>query len=553
MALLGKRLFALILCGAVSLSATCPPVFAQQDKVATYKQELMQDIEGMRKQTQVMVDMIYSFGELGFQEYETSKYVTEMLEKAGFKVERGVAGIPTAWVATWGEGKPTIGFIADLDGIPVSSQKPGVAYKAPLIEGAPGHGEGHNAGQAVNVTAVLALQKLMMKHKIPGQLKVYPGVAEELLGSKNYLVRAGAFKGVDLVLGAHISSDLSTGYGRANNGLVSTVFHFKGRTAHSAGAPWRGRSALDAVELMDIGWNFRREHLPLRQRSHSVVLSGGDQPNVVPDRASVWYYFREGDYPSIKALHELGQKMAKAAAMMTDTEVSEELLSATWQTNFSKVIAETQQKNIEMVGLPRWSEADQTLAKAVQVEIDAPVKTGLPTEIKKLEPPKGDSEFTGGGSDDIGEISWNLPTVYLRFPGNIPGLPGHNWVNGISMATPISHKGATAGAKAQALTALDFLMKPALVKAAWDEFYASTKDTKWVSLVPEGTKPPIWLNRERQEKYRPEMRKYYYDPSKYATYLDQLGIKYPTVRVRAAEQPATPKPAAATDGGTGGR
>jgi aminobenzoyl-glutamate utilization protein B len=524
-----------LLAALACLSVAVPVGAATEAEIKSYKDELTTEVEGMRRQTQVMVDMIYSFGELGFQEYETSKYVTEMLEKAGFKVERGVAGIPTAWVATWGEGKPTIGFIADLDGIPVSSQKPGVAYKDPLIEGAPGHGEGHNAGQAVNVTAVLALQKLMMKYKIPGQLKVYPGVAEELLGTKNFLVRAGAFKGVDLVLGSHIGDTFRTGYGTGGSGLVSTQFTFVGKTAHSAAAPWRGRSALDAVELMDIGWNFRREHLPLRQRSHDVIVSGGDQPNVVPDRATVWYYFREMDYPSIVELHKTAQKIAKAAAMMTDTEVREQILSATWPSHFNKVLAEVEQKNIEAVGLPQWSEADQTLAKAVQVEIDAPVKTGLPTELKKLEPPRPISEATGGGSDDIAEISWNLPTVYLFYPGNIPGLPGHNWVNGISMATPIAHKGATAAAKVQAMTALDFLVQPKLVQAAWDYYREQTKDTKWVSLVPEGTQPAIWLNRERMEKYRPEMRKYYYDPSKYATYLDQLGIKYPTVRKQTAQ------------------
>ncbi len=527
---LRKGLLVLMLCATAGL-----PAYAQTDKTGAYKAELLKDIEGMSKLTQVMVDTMYSFGELGFQEFETSKYLTEMLEKEGFKVERGIAGIPTAWVATWGKGKPVVGFIADLDGIPVSSQKPGVAYRDFLVEGAPGHGEGHNAGQAVNVTAALALKKLMQKNNIEGQLRIYPGVAEELLGSKNYLVRAGVFKGVDIVLGAHISSDLSTAYGAGSSGLVSTEFQFVGKTAHSAASPWMGRSALDAAQLMDIGWNFRREHLRLQHRSHSVITDGGDQPNVVPNHATVWYYFREMDYTRIKELHALGAKMAKAAAMMTDTEVTERILSATWPSHFNKVVAETQQKNIEMVGMPKWSEADQTLAKALQQEIDAPVKTGLPTEIKKLEPPKAPADSMGGGSDDIAEISWNLPTVYLRFPGNIPGLPGHNWANGISMATPIAHKGATAGAKAQALTALDFLTKPELVKAAWSYYGEQTKDTKWISLVPEGTAPPIWLNKERMEKYRPAMRKYYYDASKYDTYLQQLGIAYPTVR-----KPGTP-------------
>ncbi len=495
-------------------------------QIEAYKQELLTTIEGMRKFTQVMVDMIFSFAELGFQEFETSRYVTGILEAEGFRVQRGVAGIPTAWMASWGRGHPVIGFIADIDAIPGASQKPGVAYHEPIVEGAPGHGEGHNAGQAVIVTAALALKRLMERHQLSGTLKLYPGVAEELLGSKNYFVRAGLFKDVDIVLGAHISDGFSTAYGVTNTGLVSTQFTFRGEAAHSAGAPWRGRSALDAVELMNVAWNFRREHLRPQHRSHYVIVEGGDQPNVVPDRATVWYYFRETDYARIKRLHEIGQKIARAAALMTDTEVTERILAATWPTHFNKVVAEVLQKNIERVGMPAWSEADQMLAKALQREIGAdPV--GLKTEVGRLEAGR---EVVSAGSDDIGEISWNVPTVYLRFPGNIPGLPGHHWANAVSMATPIAHKGATAGAKALALTALDFLTQPELVQAAWAYFREQTKDQSWVSLIPEGTPPPIHLNREKMERFRPQMERFYFNPEKYDTYLEQLGIRYPTLR-----------------------
>jgi aminobenzoyl-glutamate utilization protein B len=502
------------------------PGYAQSDRTETYKTELLSSVEAMKKQTQVMVDMVFSLGELGYQEVETSKYITGVLEREGFQVERGVAGMPTAYVATWGSGKPVIGFIADIDGIPGSSQKPGVAYRDPLIEGGPGHGEGHNAGQPLLVTAAIALKRLMQKYQLAGTLKIYPGVAEELLGAKNFFVRAGLFKDVDIMLGAHISDGFGTAYGQANTGLVSTQFTFRGQTAHSAGAPWRGRSALDAVELMDIAWNFRREHLRLQQRSHYVITEGGDQPNVVPERASVWYYLREMDYNRIKELHEIAQRIAKAAAMMTDTEMSERIIAATWPTHFNKIVAETLQKNIEKVGMPHWDEADLTLARALQKEIGSEV-TGLRTRVGTLEP-RGDS--MGGGSDDIGEISWNLPTVYLRYPGNMPGLPGHNWANAIAMATPIAHKGTTAGAKAMALTALDFLTKPELVTAAWEYFREQTKETKWVSLIPDGTPPATYLNKEKMEKFRPQLEKIRYNPDRYDTYLQQLGIQYPTVR-----------------------
>src|SRR5262249_39869226 len=236
-------------------------------------------------------------------------------------VQRGVAGIPTAWVATWGSSKPVIAFITDIDDIPQASQKPGVAYHDPLVPGAPGHGEGHNSGQAVNVTAALALEKVMQKHHLAGTLKLFPGVAEELGGAKAFYIREGLFRDVDLVLGCHVAAEFATGYGTGGTGLVSVQYMFHGKAAHAAAAPWEGRSALDAVELMDVAWNFRREHLRLQQRSHYVIPNGGDQPNVVPPEASVWYYFREIDYPHIKELYELGNKMAQAAAMMTDTTV----------------------------------------------------------------------------------------------------------------------------------------------------------------------------------------------------------------------------------------
>src|SRR6185503_9161580 len=355
------------------------------------------EVSALQTLTQQMVDQIFSFSELGFQEYETSGYITGVLEKNGFKVERGVADMPTAWVASYGTGKPVIGFMTDIDCIPKASQKPGVAYHSPVVEGAPGHGEGHNSGQAVNVTAAIVLKKMMEKYKLAGTIKLYPGVAEELVGAKAFFVRAGLFKDVDIMLGCHVSDDFATVYGQPpnNSGLVSVQYFFHGKAAHAAGAPWSGRSALDAVELMNTGWNFRREHLRLQQRSHYVIIDGGDQPNVVPSEAAVWYYFRELEYPRIKELYELGNKMAQAATMMTDTTVTQRVVGSAWPCHFNKPIAEVQQKNIEMVGMPEWSEADQTLAKALQKEIGANVD-GLKTKVKELETPK---DPTGGGSD----------------------------------------------------------------------------------------------------------------------------------------------------------
>ncbi len=496
-----------------------------------YKAQVIGDVEGMAKQSQIMVDMVFSFGELGFQEVETTKYLTGILEKEGFKIERGIAGIPTAWIATWGSGKPVIALGSDVDCIPQASQKPGVAYHDPLIEGAPGHGEGHNSGVPLNITAAIAVKRQMDRAKLPGTIKVWPGVAEELVAGKAFFVRAGVFKDVDVVLFTHVGNNLNVSWGQsAATGLVSVEYTFKGESAHAAGAPWQGRSALDAVELMDIGWNFRREHLRLQQRSHYVITNGGDQPNVVPRLASVWYYFRELDYDHIKQMREIGDSMAQGASMMTNTTVTSRVLGSAWPQHFNKPVAEAMYENIKQVGLPQWSDADQTLAKALQKELKAR-EQGLATQLQPLTGPVTDEQRTRGGSDDIGDVSWNVPTVSMRYPSNIPGLPGHNWTDAVAMATPIAHKGVTAGAKVVAMTLMDLLTKPELVDQAWKYFReVQTKDTKYQPLISAEDKPPIWLNKRTMETYREQMRKYYYDPLKYDTYLEQLGIKYPTTR-----------------------
>jgi len=525
------RVVVLVLCLAALLTGTQPPRALSSSPVDDYKAQVVADVAAMAKQSQVMVDMVFSFGELGFQEVETSKYLTGILKKEGFKIEQGIAGIPTAWIASWGTGKPVIALGSDVDCIPQASQKPGVAYHDPLIEGAPGHGEGHNSGVPLNITAAIAVKRLMERNKIPGTIKVWPGVAEELVAGKAYFVRAGVFKDVDIVLFTHVGNNLNTSWGQASaTGLVSVEYTFKGESAHAAGAPWQGRSALDAVELMDVGWNFRREHLRLQQRSHYVITNGGDQPNVVPRLASVWYYFRELDYEHIKQMREIGDSMAQGAALMTNTTVSSRVLGSAWPQHFNRPVAEAMYENIKQVGLPQWSDADQTLAKALQKELKSR-EQGLATQLMPLAGPVTSDQQTRGGSDDIGDVSWNVPTVSLRYPSNIPGLPGHNWTDAIAMATPIAHKGVTAGAKVVAMTVVDLLTKPELVSEAWKYFRdVQTKETQYQPLIGPDDKPPTYLNQRTMDTYRERMRKFYYDPSKYDTYLEQLGIKYPTTR-----------------------
>lgn len=510
---------AAVLTGQPAMAAPAP---------AKLKAEAVAKVEAQAKLAQQIVDTVFSFGELGYQEFETSRYLSDLLEKNGFTVTRGVSGMPTAWTATWtsGTGGPVIALGSDIDGIPKASQMPGVAYRKPMVEGAPGHGEGHNSGQAVNIVAALALKEIMTREKIPGTLMLWPGVAEELVGAKAWFVRDGVFKNVDATIFTHVGDNLQTGWGRPlGTGLVSVEYTFSGESAHSAMAPWRGKSALDAVELMNMGWNMRREHLRPLQRSHYVISDGGDQPNVVPSKASVWYFFREIDFENISRNYALGNKIADAAAAMTDTTVSRRIVGTAAPRHFSKPMALAMQANIDKVGLPTWTPDEQTFAKAVQKLVGGD-QNGLALKLKPLGAPTDPP--VSGGSDDIGDISWTVPTVVLNYPSNIPNLPGHNWANAMSMATPIAHKGVVSGGKVVAMTVLDLLLDPKLLPAAKTYFTTEqVKEGRYDPIIGAGDKPVIERNADIMATYRPLMKPLYYDATKYGTYLDQLGVKFP--------------------------
>jgi aminobenzoyl-glutamate utilization protein B len=245
----------------------------------------------------------------------------------------------------------------------------------------------------------------------------------------------------------------------------------------------------------------------------------------------VWYYLRQVTYPGIKEMWATADKIAQGAAMMTDTTLlPTRVLGSAWPGHFNRAVAQVTHDNIAKVGMPEWTDADQSFARAVQKEVGAR-EAGLTTRIGNLGGPVDPATNTGGGSDDIGDISWNVPTVTLSYPSNIPGLPGHNWSNGIAMATPIAHKGVLAGAKVQAMTLVDLLLKPEVITAAWDYFRnVQTREQKYEPLIRPQDTPAIELNRDIMAKYREQMKKLYYDPTKYKSYLEQLGIQYPTLK-----------------------
>lgn len=519
----------LLFAGAALLAL--PAAALTPAEITALKTEVAAKVGADAKRAQVMNDQIFSYAELGYQEIETSRYITSVLEKAGFTIVRGVAGMPTGWTATWtnGRGGPVIALGSDIDCIPKASQKPGVPFHDPIIAGAPGHGEGHNSGQAVNVVAALALKELMIRNNIAGTLMLWPGVAEELLGGKAFMVRDGVFKGVDATIFTHVGSNLGTSWGQPDNssGMVSVKYDFHGSAAHAAW-PWGGKSALDAVELMNVGWNFRREHLATTQRSHYVISDGGDQPNVVPSEASVWYYIRELTFDGVKKNFAIANRIADGATLMTDTRVDRRVVGAAAPQHFNRPMAEAAAANMGVVGLPQWTADEQAFARAVQKTVGAKAPEGLATRIDGLSSPV--AEPRSGGSDDIGDVSWQMPTITVRYPANIPQLPGHHWSNAIAMATPIAHKGVVAGAKVVAMTALDLLTNPELLAASKAYFRdVQNKDQQYIAFIGKDDTPQIDSNAGIMARFRPAMVKYYYDPAKYPTYLDQLGIAWPPV------------------------
>lgn len=447
-------------------------------------------------------DSIWNFAELGMQEFRSSAILIRTLEKEGFTVEKEVAGMPTCFVATWGKGNPIIGILGEYDALPMLSQKANTPVQNPIIPGAPGHGCGHNMMGTAGVAAAIAVKKSMELNNIAGTIKFFGSPAEETLISRPYMVKDGVFKDVDAVIDNHASSDLATGYGVGGNAVMSVLFTFKGRTAHAAGAPWSGVSALDGVELMNVATNYLREHLFYSHRIHYVITEGGEAPNIVPDKASVWYYVRNTDErleETYRRIVDCAKGAALASGSILDTVI---VLSAIHQKHSNKGLAETIQRNIELIGMPEWTEDENKFAKSLQKELGVK-ETGYPVKVNPLHQPSGSQ--TGGASTDVGEVSLVAPTATLNFPGIVPGAVGHHWSTVTSGYGISAWKGLNTGAKIIAATALDLMTKPKLLGEIKNEFTEYSKDHPYKSFLPEGARPPLDLNRELMDKYRNAM------------------------------------------------
>jgi len=448
-------------------------------------------------------DSLFYFGELGMQEVESTKLMKETLEAAGITVELGGAGMPTNLWAKWGSGRPAIAIVSEIDALPGGSQKPMELERHPLVPGGPGHMEGHNTHGGLTAGAIFAVKAAMERYNIPGTVALSLGPAEEQLISRPYIVRAGYFKDIDAIIYLHIGDGFATGYGLANYASISADFAFHGKTAHGAVDPWDAKDALDALELMDVGTAFLRQQLRPTYRIHRVITNGGIQPNIIPDLGQAWWWVRDANMPDAKVTFDKLVNIAKGAALMTATTMDYQIKAAGWPQLGNKAIAEAIQKNIELVGMPKWSDEEQRFAREFQ-RSDGQKEVGLATAVTPL----------GGrpqsyASNDSGDISWVVPAGLLSFPASVPGIQYHEWHAAITSTSTIAHKGMVAGAKVMAASVLDLMTSPELLAKAQAEFKQVTTASPYFPVLPEDAKPPLDLNQAAMAKFRPAMAQFY--------------------------------------------
>ncbi len=466
------------------------------------KQIAIDWIDENRKRIIEISDKIWGFAELGLIEHKSSKLLADELERYGFSVEMGVAGMPTAFVASWGQGHPILGVMGEYDALPGLSQKP-VPYKEPLKEGAPGHGCGHNIHGSSGLAGAVALKMAMDEAGIPGTVKFYGCPAEESGSGKVWMVRDGVFEGVEAVLSHHPGSMNVAGLSSslANN---SVKFHFHGKSSHAAGSPEQGRSALDAVELMNIGVNFLREHIIQEARVHYVIEAGGGQPNVVPDYARSWYLIRAPERDQVEQIYKRILDIAKGACLMTGTTHEVEFLKAIYNKIPSRTLSELVTANMREIGPPEYTDEElkfaEEIAKSISKEdkIETLRKSNRPgweelTDVllDRTIPDAWNEGEPGRGSTDVADVSWQAPTMEFGTTTYVLGTPGHSWQNVAQGGMGIGHKSLIYASKTIAASAIDLLTDPELLKKAWEELKERTKGKTYRTPLPRDAKPPL--------------------------------------------------------------
>jgi len=459
-------------------------------------------IDKNKEQIIEISDKIWEFAELGLIEFKSSMLLADELEKNGFKMKRGIAEMPTAFIGTWGRGKPVVGIMGEYDALPGLSQKD-VPRQEPLESGKPGHGCGHNIYGTSGMAAAIAAKKAMEKYGIKGTIKFFGCPAEENFDGKGYMVRGGYFDGVDASISHHPSSMNAVSL-RSSLSVNSAKFHFSGKASHAGGSPEQGRSALDAVELMNIGVNYLREHVIQDARIHYIIEKGGDQPNIVPPYARSWYYVRAPERDELEPIHDWILEIAKGAAMMTRTELKVEFVAGIYNLIPNRTIAELIIKNMREIGLPKYSDEDLKFAKEINKTITPEMKI---TQLKKskrpgwerlvdklmddeIPDPWGDGDYSHG-STDVADVSWQSPTVEFGTATWVLGTPGHSWQNVAQSKVGLGHHSLIFSSKVMAATAIDLLTKENVLNKAKEEFRQRIGNRKYESPIPPDHKPPL--------------------------------------------------------------
>lgn len=469
-------------------------------------------IEENREKFIEISDKIWNYAETGLEEYKSSELLINTLIEEGFDVQKGVADMPTSFIASYGDKTPIIAILGEYDALPGLSQK-AVPKRDPIEEGTPGHGCGHNLLGTGSLAAVIAVKKAIENEYVEGTIRYYGCPAEETFNSKGYMVNAGLFEDVDISLTWH-PAFLNMLNAMSALAMNSVIFKFYGKTAHAAGDPQNGRSALDAVELMNIGVNYMREHMISDARIHYVITNGGKAPNVVPDEAEVWYFIRSPKRSQVNSLYERVVNIAKGATLMTDTELEIDFLSGTYNTEYNEVVQEVINSKLNEVGAPKFNSKDKKFAREIQKSIPSDSMEGymklIPPDLLDLAkavlsqplnkiviPPLGKGQSLPG-STDVADVSWVTPLAEFMTACEVIGSPGHSWQNVATSGMAIGHKGMLTAAKVLTLTALEFMQNNELVEKAWQQFKEDHKDERYSSPFPDGLKPPFHRLKEKR-------------------------------------------------------
>ena len=432
---------------------------------------------------------IWEKAELGLEETDSSQALIRVLEENGFQIERGVSSMPTAFIASYGSGKPVIAVLAEFDALPGMSQK-ALPQRGALVEGGNGHACGHSVFGSASVAGAIATRRAMEKYGIKGTLRLYGTPAEETGIGKTYMVKEGLFSDCDVALHWHPGSTTNVAYS-LSKAIVSVKYTFEGLPAHASLSPHDGRSALDAVELMNVASNYLREHLMEDARIHYVVTDGGGQPNVVPPRAQVWYYLRANDHEDVESMFRRMENIARGAALMTETVVKIKIDSDSHELVPNRPLSELIYRNLELVGPPKFDDSEREFARSTQAPLvearGKPIDRALSNTIEPL-PAHPDLVKA---STDVGDVSWMVPTGGFRVACYTYGAPGHSWQIVACTGMSIGEKGLLVAAKTMSASVLDLLMQPRVLKAAREDFRVRRAGKKYTSLIPKDQKPPV--------------------------------------------------------------